>query len=69
MCSRGGNDNVQHLPPEGLVECAKCRQLVVFRVTRTQAVKGDDRRRYAYLECPECGARATQLRWARSKME
>lgn len=68
MFSRDGNKiTVQHLPPEALVECANCRELVAFRVIRTQAVKGDDSRRYAYLECPNCGARATQLRWARSE--
>ena len=67
MSSRVGNKiTVQHLPPEALVECANCRELVVFRVIRTQAVRGDDSRRYAYLECPNCGARATQMRWRRS---
>lgn len=52
---------------ESLVECSECRELVTFRVLRTQGVKGDPSMRYAYLECPNCGARATQMRWHRKR--
>ena len=55
----------QHLPPEGAYHCDRCKRLVIFRVVRTQQVRADPRKRYAYLVCPECGARATQIRWKR----
>lgn len=67
MSSRVGDKTpVQHLPPEELIECAACRELVVFRMVRTVKVAAEPDRVYAYLKCPNCGARATQMRWRRS---
>lgn len=59
---------VQHLPPEGAYICDRCKEEVLFRVVRTSAFRGDVRKCYAYLQCPKCGARATQIRWARRKI-
>jgi hypothetical protein len=66
MSSRDGRRKVQRLAPESLVECECCRELVVFRLVRTVKVAAEPNRVYAYLECPSCGARATQMRWRRS---
>lgn len=66
MSSRDGRRKVQRLAPESLVECESCRELVVFRLIRTAKVAAEPNRVYAYLECPNCGARATQMRWRRS---
>ena len=67
MYSRVGDKKpVQHLPPEELIECDTCRELVVFRLVRTVKVAAEPDRVYAYLECPNCGARATQMRWRRT---
>ena len=66
MSSRDGRRKVQRLAPESLVECENCRELVVFRLVRTVRVASEPDRVYAYLECPNCGARATQMRWRRS---
>lgn len=67
MCTKAGSSKVkiQRLPPEGMLECSRCHELVVFRLVRTVRVSGDPGRVYAYLKCPVCGALATQMRNAR----
>lgn len=58
-------DSVQRLPPEGGNICDKCHNLVHFRLVRSKPCKTMPGRMIAYLACPVCGHRATQIRVAR----
>ncbi|MDE3276644.1 MAG: hypothetical protein PUJ80_11560 [Verrucomicrobiota bacterium] len=64
MSSKDG-DAVQRLPPEGTYTCAGCGREVVFRVVQSKRVRRKPGMSYAYLACPLCGHRATQLRSSR----
>ena len=55
----------QRFPFEQTVLCNSCCKHVIFSVVRTVRCKTDPRKVYAYLACPNCGARATQIRWRR----
>ena len=56
------NDDVQRLPPEGDHVCNGCGNLVWFRIVRTKPSKTRPGRMIAYLVCPICGQKATQMR-------
>ena len=58
-------DSVQRLPPEGGHFCDGCKQLVKFKVRRTRPCATRPGRMIAYLYCPVCGHKATQVRVAR----
>lgn len=55
----------QRLPPEGAHFCDGCGELVIFRVVRTRTCATWPGKRIAYLTCPLCGHRATQIRFSR----
>ena len=56
---------VQRLLPEGGVVCEGCGKVVRFRFVRSKPCKTQPGRMIAYLECPRCGHKATQIRVAR----
>jgi len=62
MSSNEKPPKIQRLPPEEEYRCDNCGRTVHFRVVRTQPMRADPRRCYAYLVCPLCGARAVQVR-------
>lgn len=53
----------QRLPPEGAYHCERCKNLVVFRTVRTKPSRTLEGKMIAYLVCPTCGHRATQMRF------
>ena len=53
---------VQRLPPEGGNFCDGCKNLVKFRLRTTKPCKSQPGRMIAYLYCPICGQKATQIR-------
>ena len=55
-------EKVQRLPPEGGVVCEGCKNLVKFRLVRSKPCKTQPGRMIAYLVCPVCGHKATQIR-------
>jgi hypothetical protein len=55
----------QRFPFEQTVLCNSCCKHVIFSVVRTVRCPKDPTRCYTYLVCPNCGARATQIRAAR----
>lgn len=59
------DEAVQRLPPEGGHFCDGCKQLVKFRLVRSRPSKTWPGRMIAYLACPLCGHRATQIRVVR----
>jgi len=58
-------EKVQRLPPEGGNFCDGCKQLVKFKLRATKPCKTMPGRMIAYLYCPVCGHKATQVRVAR----
>lgn len=58
-------DSVQRLLPEGGVICEGCGKVVKFRLVRSKPCKTQPGRMIAYLACPVCGHKATQIRIAR----
>ena len=58
-------ESVQRLLPEGGVICDGCRNLVKFRFVRSKPCRTQPGRMIAYLVCPVCGHKATQIRVAR----
>jgi len=58
-------DSVQRLPPEGGNFCDGCNNLVKFQLVRSKPCKAQPGRMIAYLRCPVCGHKATQVRVAR----
>lgn len=58
-------DSVQRLPPEGGIVCDGCGNVVRFRFVRSKACKTQPGRMIAYLVCPVCGHKATQVRIVR----
>ena len=63
MSTKG--ETVQRLPPEGGNICDGCKNLVKFRLVRSKPCKTQPNRMIAYLACPICGHKATQIRVAR----
>lgn len=55
-------ESVQRLPPEGGIVCEGCKKVVRFRFVRSKPCKTQPGRMVAYLECPVCGHKATQIR-------
>ena len=58
-------ESVQRLPPEGEVICEGCKNVVKFRLVRSKPCRTQPGRMIAYLTCPVCGHKATQIRVAR----
>ena len=56
------SSEIQRLPPEGGNICDECKNLVKFKVVRTKPSKTFPGRVIAYLVCPVCGHKATQMR-------
>ena len=56
------SEKIQRLPPEGGNICDGCKKLVKFKVVRTKPSKTSPGRVIAYLVCPVCGHKATQMR-------
>ena len=63
MSTKG--EKVQRLPPEGGVVCEGCQNVVRFKLRATKPCKTQPGRVIAYLFCPICGHKATQIRVAR----
>lgn len=55
-------EKVQRLPPEGGHICDGCKKLVKFKLRTTKPCKSRPGRMIAYLYCPLCGHKATQVR-------
>ena len=62
MVSPGTGRGVQRLPPEGGHICDGCKNLVKFKLRTTKPCKSWPGRMIAYLYCPLCGHKATQMR-------
>ncbi len=58
-------EKVQRLPPDCGVVCEGCGNVVLFRFVRSKPCATQSGRVIAYLECPRCGHKATQIRIAR----
>jgi len=58
-------EKVQRLPPEGGAVCEGCGNVVLFRFVRSKPCATQPGHVIAYLECPRCGHKATQIRIAR----
>ncbi len=56
------DEKVQRLPPEGGHFCDGCKKLVRFKLRRSKPCKTQPGRMIAYLYCPLCGHKATQIR-------
>ena len=56
---------IQHMPPEGGNICDGCKRLVRFKLRTTKPSKTWPGKRIAYLYCPLCGHKATQIRFSR----
>ena len=55
-------ESVQRLPPEGGVVCEGCKKVVRFKMRASKPCKNQPGRMIAYLFCPICGHKATQIR-------
>jgi uncharacterized Zn finger protein (UPF0148 family) len=58
-------DSVQRLLPEGGVICEGCGNVVKFKLRSSKPCRTQPGRMIAYLYCPICGHKATQIRVAR----
>ena len=69
MSTKGkrGGGRVQRLPPEGETICDGCGNAVRFKVRATKLCKTRPGSMIAYLVCPVCGQKATQVRQARRR--
>lgn len=61
------DDKIQRLPPEGGNFCDGCGELVKFKLVRTKPSKTWPGKVIAYLCCPRCGHKATQIRFVRRR--
>lgn len=59
--------DIQHMPPEGGNFCDGCGRLVKFKLRTSKPSKAFPGKRIAYLYCPLCGHKATQLRFPRER--
>lgn len=55
-------EKVQRLPPEGGVVCDGCKNVVRFKMRASKPCKNQPGHMIAYLYCPICGHKATQIR-------